>query len=121
MTTVEDHPPVSFEAFNEALAELLIVWPKDEEPYFAGCTSPAHELVARFVEDVLDANRPLIDYLHGRFVTVAPVIRWRRSTGIALRRSARRGSTEVRRWPFNTGSSPRTVVSTSGNSGTICS
>ena len=51
-------------------------------------------------------------------VTRAPVIRWRRSVGIARRRSGRRTSTRVRRAPSSAGSSPRTVVSTSGSSGT---
>jgi demethylmenaquinone methyltransferase/2-methoxy-6-polyprenyl-1,4-benzoquinol methylase len=50
-------------------------------------------------------------------VTVAPVRRCRRSGGKAHRRSARRGSTRTRHRPPSTGTSPRTVVSTSGSSG----
>src|SRR4051812_25296983 len=50
--------------------------------------------------------------------TRAPVRRWRRSGGKARRRSARRASTRTRRRPSSTGTSPRTVVSTSGSSGT---
>src|SRR4051812_29868308 len=50
--------------------------------------------------------------------TVAPVSRWRRSGGKARRRSARFASTRTSRRPSSTGARPRTVVSTSGSSGT---
>ena len=53
----------------------------------------------------------------GALVTVAPVIRWRRSKGKGVRRSARLASTETSRRPSSTGARPRTVVSTSGSSG----
>ena len=50
-------------------------------------------------------------------VTLAPVSRWPRSFGNDRRKSARRISTRVIRRPSSTRSRPRTVVSTSGNSG----
>jgi|tagenome__1003787_1003787.scaffolds.fasta_scaffold18426140_2 hypothetical protein len=71
MTAVEDHPAVSAAAFDKALAQMLIVWPESGEPHFAGCSSPAHEAVAAFVEDLLNANPPLVTYLHKCFVEVA--------------------------------------------------
>src|SRR5580693_8532879 len=73
----------------------------------------------RWMTSVSPSSKSAMMYFARRhnFLTRRPVSRLAKSFGKAIRRSLRRVSTCVKRWPSNAGLRPVITVSTSGNSG----
>ena len=53
--------------FNAALDALVIVWPRDGEPFLSPTEGAVAELVAVWLEDTITANPALIQTIHERF------------------------------------------------------